>query len=1259
MNRHLSADGWRTVLAFTLVAACSLVVPGAARAATYYVNDLSYNEPGSVCTAPGNDSNNGQTPATPKRHIQALLNAYPGLGSGNTVWVDPGYYYENVTIGSSHDGLIVQGAGAGRTIVDGGGNDSVFQLHDFDGGALKGFTIRNGSAGEGGGINCDSSSSVISCNHITGNEGELNGGGLMVKGGSPTIVNNVITQNAAYFGAGLYLQNCTPTFANNTLVGNQASSCGGGFYGNDCQFTMANCILWDNESSPLFPNDEIMLRSDAELWIRYCDIMDGDDEIYAWMGAEYHWGPGNLDSNPRFVAPGSALSGGWDVRALFVRTWDTGDYHLQSNSPCIDAGDGDYAPATDMDGNPRRDDPGTPNTGTGNPPFVEMGAYEYGAGAPPFAYEYGAASITDEWQTVNFTNTYVNPILVAGPATYNGLEPGVVRVRNVGTGSCQMRFQEWDYLDGVHSTETVRYLVVEQGQWQIGPDKLLIAGELLTHNTNMSSPTVVDFSRSFSDVPVVVATLQTANGSEAVTDRISNVQKGRFSVALQEQEAGDGHGDERLGYVAVGSGTGGSSAATVDVTIGIGLPAGWDIWIVEEQSADPETWHCEETIGFLRFGGTAPDKPPFIADMQTAYGTDPCSLRCGALARSFRMEHGAANVTGDWQTVSLGNSYERPIVIAGPATYNGADPGVVRVRNVTSGSFEIRFQEWNYLDGTHEAEKVHYLVVERGAWQIGTGRLLLADLVVTSNTDLSNPNALLFPLSFSEAPVVVATQQTANGIDAVTERVRDVQPGGFSVALQEEEAQGVHTYETVAYVAIGPGTGGASAPPQDVWVGTGFPLGWDVSVVEEQSQDAETWHCAETIGYVAFSGVPAGEPPFVADMQTTYGRDPASLRCAALTRSFQLEEGTTSIDHQWKTILLSGTFGQPVVVAGPATYNGTHPGVVRVRNVTPTSFEMRFQEWNYLDKWHPPEQVHWMVVERGAWQIDATKLLVADTLTTSNTTFASPTPVRFPLAFSDVPVVVATQQTANGGDAVTERLSGVDTDRFRAVLQEEEALGPHCQETLGYVAIGTGTGGSSAPVQDVTTGTGPPSGWEVLIVEEQSADSETTHCWENVAHFAFTGTPAGWPPFVAHMQTAYGPDTVSLRCRESVGGGLGLAVASALETLGAVAQQTGRCELSVCAERLSGEELAGVDVVIALRHADGGEETLAVTAPAAVPCRGGDTATLTAPASIFDEGLVLSFERWDVDGTHMAPGITSIEIQVSGQTQAVALYRAP
>ena len=65
------------------------------------------------------------------------------------------------------------------------------------------------------------------------------------------------------------------------------------------------------------------------------------------------------------------------------------------------------------------------------------------------------------------------------------------------------------------------------------------------------------------------------------------------------------------------------------------------------------------------------------------------------------------------------------------------DPGLVRIRNVNKNGFEIRFQEWDYLDGIHSPETVEYIVVERGDYILRDGTLLEANTVDTDATKSS------------------------------------------------------------------------------------------------------------------------------------------------------------------------------------------------------------------------------------------------------------------------------------------------------------------------------------------------------------------------------------------------------------------------------------------------------------------------------------------------------------------------------------------
>ena len=528
-------------------------------------------------------------------------------------------------------------------------------------------------------------------------------------------------------------------------------------------------------------------------------------------------------------------------------------------------------------------------------PVLGAGVVQTDLPVPTVLYvvQSGTRWVDHNWTTVNLTEPFTDPIVVVGPPTSYGLAPGVIRVRNVTPDSFQMKFQEWDYLDGSHCAELVFWTAIERGNYTGGSGEKIIAEKFSTNKTNVFAPRWVAFPEVLSEPPVVVAQVMTCNGAEAVTDRICGVYPGGMHFSMQEQEASGGHCYEEVGYLAFSREFYMPVGLTPNVVthkpymlVDIGRQT--VLHLREEQSADAETVHwTPEKVGYL----SAPYQPPFIADLQTCHGADPCSLRCTLLAQHWLSATGVASVTHDWQTVPVPATFMDPVVIAGPATYNGTDPGEIRVRSVTPTSFQIRFQEWDYLDGWHGAEQVRWFVIERGGWDYGGGVLCMVNEFPISNANVFSPAWVRPPLTLTSGPPrVYATQQTANGPSAVTERISNVGLTGFNVALQEEEAaDAMHAEETLGYCMWGLGTGGVSAPRagQQLSVATiGVPgasaaeprNGWETLIVEEQSLDAETWHCAETINVMSV-GAPPGELNFVADMQTCDGTDPCSLRC--------------------------------------------------------------------------------------------------------------------------------------------------------------------------------------------------------------------------------------------------------------------------------------------------------------------------------------------------------------------------------------------
>ncbi len=179
-------------------------------------------------------------------------------------------------------------------------------------------TSTHSGNGWGGGIGIAKNSKIaISDSQIMNNYATYFSGGVGVNSSSLSVVNSVISNNSSESGAGLHFQDSSPTIMNSTITKNSAKNNGGGFYCIRSKVTVVNTILWGDTGGEID-------GWGSKITVTYSDVQGG------WKGK------GNIHADPLFVnAP-------------------NGDYHLQSGSPCIDAGTNTAVTSgTDLDGNPR------------------------------------------------------------------------------------------------------------------------------------------------------------------------------------------------------------------------------------------------------------------------------------------------------------------------------------------------------------------------------------------------------------------------------------------------------------------------------------------------------------------------------------------------------------------------------------------------------------------------------------------------------------------------------------------------------------------------------------------------------------------------------------------------------------------------------------------------------------------------------------------------------------------------------------------
>jgi len=173
----------------------------------------------------------------------------------------------------------------------------------------------NSASDDGGGMaNVNASPSVTNCT-FNGNSAN-NGGGIanVNEGSLPTVTNCGFSGNAANYGGGMYnYNNSIPMVTNCTFTGNTAVIYGGGMSNSDsAAATVINCIVWGNTGG------QIDYSTDGTATVTYSDVQGG------------HGGTGNIDSDPLFVDADGADN---------VAGTTDDDVHLQTTSPCVNAGD--------------------------------------------------------------------------------------------------------------------------------------------------------------------------------------------------------------------------------------------------------------------------------------------------------------------------------------------------------------------------------------------------------------------------------------------------------------------------------------------------------------------------------------------------------------------------------------------------------------------------------------------------------------------------------------------------------------------------------------------------------------------------------------------------------------------------------------------------------------------------------------------------------------------------------------------------------
>lgn len=421
-----------------------------------------------------------------------------------------------------------------------------------------------------------------------------------------------------------------------------------------------------------------------------------------------------------------------------------------------------------------------------------------------------------------------------------------------------------------------------------------------------------------------------------------------------------------------------------------------------------------------------------------------------------------------------------PVVVMGPATKADGSPMTVSAIAVYTTGFYCQLNEWEYLDGAHANETVHFLALSEGTHVFGTQRWQVGKL-----STLNRMPVTVGLTGFTATPVVLAQVNSYNNwtdwsdLSALKTRVNNVTNTGFQVNLESQQAGASLPIldESVSYIAVSQGTG--------------YLDGKILSAVRTPA--ASVTNAFSTLTFPAART----SPLFIAQTQTANDSNPGELRMQALTTTgvqvqFQeeisaeadeshagevvgyivlgsmsgeslakIEIGDLNVTQSnataWTTVTFGSTYTAPVVVMGPLSYTNGTALTVRVRNVTATSFEFQVDRWdhtaaaishNYL------EHLSYMVMESGTYAVGGVVWQAGRKTGVTKTAGAQ----SFASSFPNVPVVFSQVATTADPAAVQSRVSGVTATGFSVELNESEIdATAHAGETVHWIAMAAGT----------------------------------------------------------------------------------------------------------------------------------------------------------------------------------------------------------
>ncbi|MCB9775997.1 MAG: DUF4347 domain-containing protein [Nitrospiraceae bacterium] len=294
---------------------------------------------------------------------QAITDANAAPGT-DTIIVPIGTYVLTTGKLDIDDSVIITGAGADTTIIDGNANERVFETKGSITVTMSGLTIQNGrESGNGAGVLVDGSSILnLSDARLTNNDGTGGDGGAFHVHGTLNLNRVLIDNNLADKGAGIYFHGADGgSLTNVTISGNTAVNEGGGIW-TENPITIMNSTIAFN-TAPI--GGGVYDKDGMEITLTNSILHNpGSPNSYGTLIS----GGTNIDSDGT-AGLGDPLDGQDPMLGgLADNGGPTWTHALLAGSPALNAGTTSGAPAVDQRGLTRDAAP-------------DIGTYEYKSSA--------------------------------------------------------------------------------------------------------------------------------------------------------------------------------------------------------------------------------------------------------------------------------------------------------------------------------------------------------------------------------------------------------------------------------------------------------------------------------------------------------------------------------------------------------------------------------------------------------------------------------------------------------------------------------------------------------------------------------------------------------------------------------------------------------------------------------------------------------------------------------------------------------------